>query len=307
MDIAKLVRLEPGHYIIAVSGGVDSMVLMHILSALHSREAHGTRFTVAHFDHGIRSDSDYDRRLVQEMAQAYNMPFVYARGELGEGASEATAREARYEFLRKVQSQAQARAIITAHHHDDVVETAVLNLMRGSGRKGMSSLKAKSMDGIVRPLLHVPKAKLREYAQANKLKWNEDSTNHDQNYRRNYVRLSVLPKARTKSPRDYHKLTAILRRQQELNHAIDRELELLLHTQPSRSTLRRADVISLPYRVSTELVAEWLRGNGKRQLNRWLVDRLTVAARTARPDTELLLDSSSKVSFSKNLLEFKRV
>lgn len=304
MDIAKLVRLEPGHYVVAVSGGVDSMVLLDVLAKQYKGRGK-TTLTVAHFDHGIRPDSAYDRQLVGEMAAAYNLPFVFARGELGAGASEAAARAARYEFLREVQRRAGARGIITAHHHDDAVETAVLNLMRGTGRKGLSSLKAKSLDGIIRPLLHVPKNRLKEYAEANRLKWNEDSTNNDLNYKRNYVRRSVLKPARIKSPRDYHRLVTLLRRQRELNSAIDHQLELMLHTQPSRASLRRSDVIGLPYQIAAELMAEWLRHNGKRQLSRWLVDRLTVAARTARPNTELLLDSGSKVSFSKNLIEFK--
>lgn len=306
MDIAKLIRLDPGHYVVAVSGGVDSMALLHMIAPLH-KGTQPVRFTIAHFDHGIREDSYLDRRLVHEAARALGLPFVYEEGQLGRGASENDARVARYAFLRKAQRHANARAIITAHHHDDVVETAVLNLMRGTGRKGLSSLKPQTTDGIIRPLLHVPKTRLRAYAEANGLTWREDSTNTDQNYKRNYVRHSILAKAKVKSPEEYRKLVALLRRQRELNHAIDGYLEALLHTQPARTSLRRADVTGLPYRVASELVAEWLRGNGKRQLSRWLVDRLTVAIRTARPNTELLLDSGSKVSFSKNLVKFKTI
>src|SRR5690606_4946866 len=137
MDMVKLMKLEPGHYVVAVSGGVDSMALLDMV-AKQSRPK--VSFTVAHFDHGIRDDSHLDRRLVGEVAQRHNLPFVYERGELGAGASEALAREARYAFLRKVQHSTGARGIMTAHHHDDVVETAVLNMLRGTGRKGLSSL-----------------------------------------------------------------------------------------------------------------------------------------------------------------------
>src|SRR5690606_14980454 len=108
MDITKLVRLDPGHYIVAVSGGVDSMALMHMLAAKHAEKDNGLRFTVAHFDHGIRAESSADRQLVQQTAATYRLPFVYDRAELGTGASEAAARRARYEFLRKVQHQLQA-------------------------------------------------------------------------------------------------------------------------------------------------------------------------------------------------------
>ena len=302
MDISKLIKLEPGHYVIAVSGGVDSMVLMHLLAQKHKDKGDDTRFTVAHFDHGIRDNSHIDRILVHEVSTELGLPFVYEEGSLGPAASEDEARQARYEFLRKVQSHTNSKAVITAHHHDDVVETAILNMIRGTGRKGLSSLKSR--DGLIRPLVHTTKSKLKAYAQSNGLVWHEDSTNTDQKYRRNYVRHSVIGKAKAKSPKDYNKLVTMLRRQRELNHAIDDQLELILHTQPSRSSLSRKDVISLPYQVATELVAQWLRQNGKRSFNRWLVDRLTIAIRTAQPRTELLIDSSCKVSFSKQKVEF---
>lgn len=297
-----MLRLDPGHYIVAVSGGVDSMALLDMLAKKYPHKHPEVRLTVAHFDHGIRDTSHIDRLLVHEVAQQHKIPFVYEEGMLGEAASEDEARAARYAFLRKVQAHANARGIVTAHHLDDVIETAVLNLMRGTGRKGLSSLK--SVDGIVRPLAHVTKEQLRRYAERNQLAWHEDPTNHNQDYKRNYVRHTVLPKAKAKPGKKYHAFVALLRRQREINNAIDQQLELLLHTQPSRASLRRQDVTALPYSVATELVAEWLRGNGKRQLSRWLVDRLTVAIRTARPGTELLLDSSSKVAFQKTIAKF---
>lgn len=322
MDIARIIKLPPGHYVVAVSGGVDSVVLLDILA----KQGKGLRvkgeaetkkttpstlnpkplsFTVAHFDHGIREDSYEDRVLVRDLSHSLGFPFVYEEGQLGAETSEAIAREARYDFLRKVQNLSDAQGIITAHHLDDAAETAVLNLMRGTGRKGMTSLGSR--EGIHRPLLHVPKDKLKAYAEANGLKWREDSTNKDQSYKRNYVRHSVLAKAKKNSPAEYNRLLMILRRQRELNHAIDTQLATLLHVQPARDKLRRRDIIQLPYQVACELVAEWLRDNGKRQLSRWLVERLTIAIRTAQPNTSLLLDSGSKVSFTKANAQFVRI
>ncbi|MDQ3064736.1 MAG: tRNA lysidine(34) synthetase TilS [bacterium] len=306
MDITKTIQLRPGHYVVAVSGGVDSMALLHILANKYGSKSKDVRFTVAHFDHGIRDQSHFDRQLVHEVASQLGLPFVFEDGNLGPSASEAVAREARYKFLRSVQKHSGAHSIITAHHLDDTIETALLNLIRGTGRKGMSSLH-KSKDGLARPLLHVSKSHLRSYAEANGLVWNEDSTNQNQDYKRNYVRHSIIPKAKATSAADYHKLVALLRRQREVNHAIDAYLETILHTQPSKSKLRRRDVAALPYKVASELVAEWLRQNGKRQLSKWLVERLTVAIRTANPKTELLIDGHCKVSFTKTGAEFIKV
>src|SRR4051794_19867846 len=119
---------KPGSYVVAVSGGVDSMALLHYLQTRP-----GIKLTVAHFDHGIRDDSPEDRKLAQEVAKSYKLPFVYHEGRLGGEASEATARAARYDFLNKVRRSSQAQAIITAHHQDDLLETAILNMLRGTG------------------------------------------------------------------------------------------------------------------------------------------------------------------------------
>src|SRR5690606_5271626 len=105
------IKIRPGKYVVAVSGGVDSMVLLDLL-----RQKPKLELIVAHFDHGIRPDSAEDRKLVQRVAKHYDLPFVYAEGKLGPKASEALAREARYAFLRRVQAEQGAEAIITAHH-----------------------------------------------------------------------------------------------------------------------------------------------------------------------------------------------
>ena len=137
------ITVKPGRYVLAVSGGVDSMVLLNLL-----QQQPDVQLTIAHFDHGIRTDSADDRRLVQAAARFYGLPVVYHEGQLGADASEATARQARYEFLRTVRLVANAKAIITAHHQDDVLETAILNMLRGTGRRGNRSFKSWSADWI---------------------------------------------------------------------------------------------------------------------------------------------------------------
>src|SRR5689334_19288064 len=122
--------VQPGKYVLAVSGGVDSMVLLH---ALQGRP--GVKLVVAHYDHGIRPDSHEDRHLVQVVAAQHGLPFEYEEDWLGWGTSEETAREARYNFLERTRQRHKSDAIITAHHQDDVLETAIINLLRGTGRK----------------------------------------------------------------------------------------------------------------------------------------------------------------------------
>ncbi len=106
----------------------------------------------------------------------------------------------RYDFLEEVRRHYNAQAIITAHHQDDVIETALLNLLRGTGRKGLSSLR--SSDTIIRPLLAIPKQVIREYAETNTIEWHEDSTNKDDRYLRNFVRHQMVPRL-TVSQKEY--------------------------------------------------------------------------------------------------------
>src|SRR4051812_6590366 len=112
---AMEVSMPAGRYVLAVSGGVDSMVLLHILSTTDEVE-----LIVAHFNHGIRQDSDKDEELVKDAAKQYGLQIEIANGKLGPTASEEQARTARYKFLNSIQKKYKAVAIITAHHEDDL-------------------------------------------------------------------------------------------------------------------------------------------------------------------------------------------
>lgn len=264
--------IEPGCYVAAVSGGVDSMVLLDIL-----RQLPQLRLVVAHFDHGIRTDSAEDRELVRAAAARYGLPFVYAEGKLGPGASEATARQARYDFLHKVRVTVHAQAIITAHHRDDMLETAIINIVRGTGRRGLSSLQSREY--ILRPLLPFAKDQIRRYADLHQIQWREDSTNQDQVYLRNYVRHSIL---NTLSNEQQEQLLGYVVSAQQLNQEIDSLLHAQLHTQPAAHTLDRRWFASLTHALALEVMASWLRGQGV-AYDRKKLQYLVVAAKTYVP------------------------
>lgn len=262
--------LLPGKYVVAVSGGVDSIALLDML-----HKTAGVSLTVAHFDHGIRLDSKADRHLVQQAAEAKGLPFVFEEGKLGAGASEDLARKLRYEFLRKVQVATGAQALVTAHHQDDMLETAIINMLRGTGRKGLGSLRDKS--DLRRPLLHLSKIDLRAYAAEQGLVWREDSTNQDTTILRNYIRHVLLPKL---GPIGRNKLLSYIRHLHVLNQAIDDSLLTLMHLQPSRQSLDRAWFIGLPHIVARESMATWLRSHNIRSFDAKTLERLVVASKT---------------------------
>jgi len=175
------VSVMAGRYVLAVSGGVDSVVLLDILSNQPNLE-----LIVAHFDHGIRDDSSHDAELVKGLAEKYGLKFESKREELGKDASEDIARNRRYDFLRKLAKKYDAK-LITAHHADDVIESIVINLYRGTGWRGLAVLDSD----VVRPLTVATKQEILDYAVNNGLEWREDSTNLSHKYLRNRIRGKV--------------------------------------------------------------------------------------------------------------------
>jgi len=284
--------VKPGKYVVAVSGGVDSMVLLDLL-----RRQPDVSLVVAHFDHGIRDDSVRDRKLVEEAAVRYGLPCISEQGHLGSGTSEAAARTARYAFLRRVKETQGADAIITAHHQDDVLETAILNMLRGTGRKGLASLR--SVQDLVRPLLHVSKDEIRAYAAEHKIRWHEDTTNSDDAYLRNYIRHRLMPRL---GETGKAQLLEHVEAAAALNLDIDELLLRDLQAQPSPSIVNRYWFIMLPYDVSGEAMAAWLRLNGITQFDRRTIERLVIAAKVAAPGKEIDVNAAYLLKVSKKEL-----
>jgi tRNA(Ile)-lysidine synthase len=208
-------------YIVAVSGGVDSVTLLHMLVAQSNHE-----LVVVHFDHGIRKDSHEDAQFVRDLAKEYGLRYEMRREELGPLASEETARTRRYAFLYEVVKK-YSGVIVTAHHADDVIETIAINLTRGTGWRGLAVLDSP----IRRPLLYMTKQEIVQYAKEHSLAWHEDSTNGSEAYLRNRIRR------KTSSISDDDKLqTRALHAQQiHLKKEIDSEVKGLVGGGPDYS------------------------------------------------------------------------
>ena len=286
MDMQKLVsqQLKPGKYVIGVSGGVDSVALLDILAKNKKLE-----LIVAHLDHGIRDDSKLDQKLVQDLAKKYGLIFETKSVNLGLHPSEQSARDARYEFLKSVSDDHQADGIITAHHQDDVIETAVFNLLRGTGRKGITSLGSNNF--IVRPLLGINKTQIKEYAQLHKLVWREDSTNQDLSYKRNLIR-SNLAKNPDKLATD--KLLKQISHLRSTNKQLDKELDELATKLTKDNKLVRGDFINLPHKLAVEVMAHYLRRNGISSYDTKLLNNLVNAAKTYKKGS---LSSINKTAY----------
>lgn len=273
-----IIDLTTGRYVLAVSGGVDSVVLLDLLAKIS-----GVELIIAHFDHGIRADSNLDAEFVEELARKYKIKFYLGRESLGPDASEAMARTARYKFLNRVVEKVDADAIVTAHHQDDLIETAILNIMRGTTARGLGSLK--STNEVIRPLLEFSKSEITEYAKKHNLKWREDESNQDQKYLRNYIRHNIASKMSVESKQKLLK---------EINKSVDRtkQIDQIINDSVDLDRINRTDFVVLPHSVSLELVAAWLRQK-KLKIDTKTVERLVVSLKTARPKTKININSDA--------------
>ncbi|WKZ66300.1 MAG: tRNA lysidine(34) synthetase TilS [Flavobacteriales bacterium] len=196
-EVRRFIRrermLEPGEPLhVAVSGGIDSMVLLHALKCM------GHPCSVLHVDHGLRgAESEGDRAFVEEHCRREGIPFRWKRVDAAAHAKEKglsiqmAARELRYAFFAEAWKDQPWRTVL-AHHADDAVETLLMHLMRGVGVFGWSTIPPVS--GVfVRPLLAVDRATIEAYATEHAIPFREDSSNTDAKYLRNRVRHELLP------------------------------------------------------------------------------------------------------------------
>ena len=203
--LAVVLRVYPptARYLIGVSGGRDSVALLHGLLA-----AGYGRLVVCHLDHGLRGRAARaDARFVERMAAKLGLPTETGRVDVPALAAsaklslETAAREARYHFFSEAARRHRCRTLFLAHHADDQVETFLFNLLRGAGPAGLAAMAAESewtvgrrTLRIVRPMLSIWRTEIDESLQAHSLKWREDATNADPAHAtRNRLRAEVLP------------------------------------------------------------------------------------------------------------------
>lgn len=190
--------------VVAVSGGMDSMVLLDLLH--RAAPVLEMRLVVAHGHHGLRpAEADGDQALVHEQAMARGLPFVceslpvLSEAENSGESIEMAGRRLRHDFLARTALASGCRRIALAHHADDQVELILLRLLRGAGGEGLGGMtlcspspSASEID-LIRPLLSLPRDALTAYAQEQGLKWREDSSNQDIKFLRNRIRHGLLP------------------------------------------------------------------------------------------------------------------
>ena len=199
-----LVSDQDSPTLLAVSGGLDSMVMMHLFYRA------GLPFAVAHCNFQLRGvESDGDEHFVEKVALGFDVPFFVSRFETKTYAAEQgistqmAARNLRYEWFAQLADEHNFSSIATAHHLNDSVETVLLNLARGTGMPGLSGINSKT-GRLIRPLLFASRNEILEYSRIHEITWREDSSNDMDDYARNFVRHHIIPRLEDLNPSFLH-------------------------------------------------------------------------------------------------------
>ena len=261
-------------YVLAISGGIDSMALLDLVANDYGgfRRQHFASakwpddFVAAHFDHGIRgNESHNDAEFVRTtVRQRYGLLVQLGRGELPADTSEEVARQARYQFLNQVVErwgdEGVAVMIVTAHHRDDLLETVAMNLIRGTGWRGLAPMSQRN---VIRPLLGWNKVDIARYVLEHNLVWREDQTNYSTKYFRNRLRSALAGCSET----DKQQLANLVLQQINLRKQIDSEVDEYVRRHVTHDDgnnalcIRRYDLIMLPGEVARQVL--WHITDGK--------------------------------------------
>ncbi len=214
--------------LLAVSGGVDSMVMLHLFHRLHFN------ISVAHCNFNLRrSASDEDEKLCEVICKTWDVPFYHQKFETKLFAKEngisiqMAARELRYNWFDELTEKYNFEFIATAHHSNDQAETILLNLISGKGVGSLRGIPSKNKK-IIRPLLSFSKKEILAYATKNNIEWREDESNASTDYQRNYIRHKVLPNLQELNPSIHENLVRMGNRIEEMNFLVEEYSKSLL-------------------------------------------------------------------------------
>ena len=217
--------------IVATSGGPDSMCLLHLMCELKSKL--NLKIIVAHVNHKLRAESEEEALFVKEVSDKYYLIYEYMEIlEYNDDNLENDARTKRYEFFNKLVKKYHANYLMTAHHGDDLMETILMRLTRGSSLKGYSGFKkefAYEDYTIVRPLITETKKDIQNYMDEHGYKYYIDQSNFSENYTRNRYRMKVLPFLKNEDPLVHRKFLKFSEELTDVNNFLEKYIENLIN------------------------------------------------------------------------------
>jgi tRNA(Ile)-lysidine synthase len=308
--------IPPGTHLLAgVSGGADSVAMLHALSSLAAPL--GFRLSVAHLNHGIRPEAHADADAVAAHCQRLGLPFHGGFANVPEMATQAgvslemAAREARYRFFAETATTCNADAAATAHTQDDQAETVILKLCRGSGPDGLEGIAREiTLAGIrvVRPLLNSTRACVEAFLTEANIPWCEDATNADTRLKRNRVRHEVLPYIEEHfNPRIKETLARTANILSEENAFLAQLADSALKDALTKDNALRIDSLqALPPALLRRVLRNWIvqRGALAAQLRFELIERAAEMVHAKQGTGEIVLTPSHRLRREYDTLHF---
>ena len=209
--------------LVALSGGADSVALLHFACALGKKRQF--KVCACHINHNLRPTAKRDENLVKKLCEELNIPLIIKRVSVKTLAKkeklslEHAARKLRYKALEDAAEKIKCKVVAFAHHADDNVETFFLNLLRGTQLKGLGGIPAVRPFGelkIIRPFLCLTKKEILEYCDYHNLPFENDETNFDDVYTRNFIRLNLLPMLEEKQPQIRQHILNLCKQMQDI-------------------------------------------------------------------------------------------
>ena len=286
-----LAELVPGPILVALSGGLDSTSLLHALSRSRTARERGLR--AVHVDHRLHADSAKWSRRCAELAEQLDVPLETREVEVARAPGlglEATARRVRYAAIEAMLGDGEILAL--GHHRDDQAETVLLKLLRGAGPEGLGAMRRLRRLGrghAWRPLLALPRASLRSYAEKHQLTWIEDPSNGDTSLDRNYLRMEILPRIMRRWPEAEASIAQSATWARAAADYVDDEAEAVLASLQGLdpATMRFREWLSLPDALRDPVLRRWLRSVGLPEPTQFqvaeLVRQLAEAAEDKQP------------------------
>lgn len=232
--------------VVATSGGPDSMFLLHALKMV--REAINFKIVVIHINHHLRSESDSEKEFVSEFCQKNNIIFEYREIKEYNDNVEADARRKRYQYFKEVVNKYQAKFLMTAHHGDDLMETILMRLVRGSSIKGYSGFKMETDVGnfkLIRPLITLTKDEIIKYMDLNNYEYVVDKSNFSRDYTRNRYRMDILPLLKKENKNVHLKFLKFSEKLGEVNSFLERYIKEILNNIKDSKGLKIDELLKL--------------------------------------------------------------